>query len=130
MKRYRDFTSTSLRLDTAGLLMLLKELKELKECSNVFYKFRALNRTCVTCSGDDLIFCVREYFLDILAACLTRTRAGKCRMSAEIARMTGHPSGMWVDAGRRLYVVDSQSNRVGVFQIRTEKVEPVNHCDP
>jgi DNA-binding beta-propeller fold protein YncE len=28
-----------------------------------------------------------------------------------------HPSGMWVDAGRCLYVVDSQSNRVGRFQI-------------
>ena len=29
-----------------------------------------------------------------------------------------HPSGMWVDAGRSLYVVDSQSNRVGLFQIK------------
>lgn len=28
-----------------------------------------------------------------------------------------HPSGMWVDAGYCLYVVDSQSNRVGLFQI-------------
>jgi len=28
-----------------------------------------------------------------------------------------HPSGMWVDAGSCLYVVDSQSNRVGLFQI-------------
>lgn len=29
-----------------------------------------------------------------------------------------HPSGMWIDAGRSLYVVDSQSNRVGLFQIK------------
>ena len=28
-----------------------------------------------------------------------------------------HPSGMWVDAGYCLYVVDSQSNRIGLFQI-------------
>ena len=28
-----------------------------------------------------------------------------------------HPSGMWIDASRSLYVVDSQSNRVGEFQI-------------
>ena len=28
-----------------------------------------------------------------------------------------HPSAMWVDAGRSIYVVDSQSNRVGLFQI-------------
>ena len=28
-----------------------------------------------------------------------------------------HPSAMWVDAGRYLYAVDSQSNRVGLFQI-------------
>jgi sugar lactone lactonase YvrE len=27
-----------------------------------------------------------------------------------------HPSGMWVD-GRSLYVVDSQNNRIGLFQI-------------
>jgi len=32
----------------------------------------------------------------------------------------GHPSGMWIDAGRSIYVVDSQSNRVGVFQINGE----------
>ena len=31
-----------------------------------------------------------------------------------------HPSGMWVDAGRRLYVVDSQSHRIGLFQINEE----------
>jgi DNA-binding beta-propeller fold protein YncE len=31
-----------------------------------------------------------------------------------------HPSDMWVDAGRSLYVVDSQSNRVGLFQINGE----------
>jgi DNA-binding beta-propeller fold protein YncE len=31
-----------------------------------------------------------------------------------------HPSGMWV-AGRSLYVVDSQSNRVGLFQIKSEQ---------
>ena len=31
-----------------------------------------------------------------------------------------HPSGMWVDAGRYLYVEDSQSNRVGLFQINGE----------
>lgn len=31
-----------------------------------------------------------------------------------------HPSAMWVDAGRSLYVVDSQSNRVGLFQIKGE----------
>ena len=29
-----------------------------------------------------------------------------------------HPSGMCVDAGRSLYVVDSQNNRVGLFQIK------------
>jgi sugar lactone lactonase YvrE len=28
-----------------------------------------------------------------------------------------HPSGMWVDADDCLYVVDSQSNRVGLFQV-------------
>jgi DNA-binding beta-propeller fold protein YncE len=28
-----------------------------------------------------------------------------------------HPSGIWVDAGYCLYVVDSQSDRVGLFQI-------------
>jgi len=33
-----------------------------------------------------------------------------------------HPSGMWVDAGRSIYVVDSQSNRVGLFQINGENV--------
>lgn len=32
----------------------------------------------------------------------------------------GHPSAMWVDAGACLYVVDSQSNRVGLFQISGE----------
>ena len=31
-----------------------------------------------------------------------------------------HPSGMWVDPGRSLYVVDSQNNRVGQFQIKIE----------
>jgi DNA-binding beta-propeller fold protein YncE len=35
-----------------------------------------------------------------------------------------HPSGMWVDAGRWLYVVDSQSNRVGQFQINGENALP------
>ncbi len=30
-----------------------------------------------------------------------------------------HPSGMWVD-GRSLYVVDSQNNRIGLFQINGE----------
>ncbi len=30
------------------------------------------------------------------------------------------PSGMWVDAGRNLYVVDSQNNRIGLFQINGE----------
>ena len=29
----------------------------------------------------------------------------------------GHPSAMWVDAGYCLYAVDSESNRVGLFQI-------------
>ncbi len=29
----------------------------------------------------------------------------------------GHPSAMWVDAGDCLYAVDSESNRVGLFQI-------------
>jgi hypothetical protein len=32
----------------------------------------------------------------------------------------GHPSGRRVDAGRYLYVVDSQSNRVGLFQVKGE----------
>jgi DNA-binding beta-propeller fold protein YncE len=31
-----------------------------------------------------------------------------------------HPSGMWVQAGSCLYVLDSQSNRVGLLQIRGE----------
>ena len=31
-----------------------------------------------------------------------------------------HPSAMWVDEGGSMYVVDSQSNRVGVFQIKAE----------
>ena len=31
-----------------------------------------------------------------------------------------HPSGMWVDASRGLYVVDSRNNRVGLFQIKPE----------
>jgi DNA-binding beta-propeller fold protein YncE len=31
-----------------------------------------------------------------------------------------HPSGMWIDAGRSLYVVDSQSKRVGEFEIKGE----------
>ena len=31
-----------------------------------------------------------------------------------------HPSGMWVDESRSIYVVDSQSNRVGLFQINGE----------
>ena len=32
----------------------------------------------------------------------------------------GHPSGMWVDAGSSIYVVDSQSNCIGLFQINAE----------
>jgi DNA-binding beta-propeller fold protein YncE len=32
-----------------------------------------------------------------------------------------HPSGMWVDASRGLYVVDSQNHRIGLFQIKAEK---------
>jgi DNA-binding beta-propeller fold protein YncE len=32
-----------------------------------------------------------------------------------------HPLGMWVDAGDCLYVVDSQSHRVGLFQISGQK---------
>jgi DNA-binding beta-propeller fold protein YncE len=32
----------------------------------------------------------------------------------------GHPSGMWVDAGSSIYVVDSQSNCIGLFQINVE----------
>jgi hypothetical protein len=31
-----------------------------------------------------------------------------------------HPSSMWVDAGRSIYVVDSQSNRIALFQINEE----------
>ena len=31
-----------------------------------------------------------------------------------------HPTGMWVDADRSLYVVDSQNNRIGLFQINSE----------
>lgn len=31
-----------------------------------------------------------------------------------------HPSGMWVEAGRSLYVVDSQNSRIGLFQITGE----------
>jgi DNA-binding beta-propeller fold protein YncE len=32
-----------------------------------------------------------------------------------------HPSGMWIDASGGLYVLDSQNNRVGLFQIKAEK---------
>jgi DNA-binding beta-propeller fold protein YncE len=32
-----------------------------------------------------------------------------------------HPSALWVDASRGLYVVDSQNIRVGLFQIKAEK---------
>jgi DNA-binding beta-propeller fold protein YncE len=35
-----------------------------------------------------------------------------------------HPSGMWVHAGSCLYVVDSQSNRVGLFQISGQDARP------
>ena len=35
-----------------------------------------------------------------------------------------HPLGMWVDAGNCLYVVDSQSNRVGLFQISGQNAQP------
>lgn len=35
-----------------------------------------------------------------------------------------HPLGMWVDAGYCLYVVDSQSNRVGLFQISGQNAPP------
>jgi sugar lactone lactonase YvrE len=34
-----------------------------------------------------------------------------------------HPSSMWADAGRSLYVVDSQNNRVGQFQIKGENAQ-------
>lgn len=33
----------------------------------------------------------------------------------------GHPSGMWADAGHSLYVVDSQSHCIGMFEIKVEK---------
>jgi DNA-binding beta-propeller fold protein YncE len=32
----------------------------------------------------------------------------------------GHPSSMWVDGSRSIYVVDSQSNQIGLFQINGE----------
>jgi DNA-binding beta-propeller fold protein YncE len=35
-----------------------------------------------------------------------------------------HPSAMWVDAGRSLYVVDSQHNRVGIFRINEANATP------
>ncbi len=35
-----------------------------------------------------------------------------------------HPLGMWVDAGYCLYVVDSQSHRVGLFQISGQNAQP------
>lgn len=34
-----------------------------------------------------------------------------------------HPSAMWVDAGQFLFVVDSDSNRIGEFQISAEKTQ-------
>jgi hypothetical protein len=34
-----------------------------------------------------------------------------------------HPSAIWVDAGSCLYVVDSQSDRVGLFQISGKVAE-------
>lgn len=37
----------------------------------------------------------------------------------------GHPSAMWVDAGYCLYAVDSESNRVGLFQISGQNAR---HC--
>ena len=35
-----------------------------------------------------------------------------------------HPSALWIDAGDCLYVVDSQTNRVGVFQIKRDQDKP------
>jgi DNA-binding beta-propeller fold protein YncE len=35
-----------------------------------------------------------------------------------------HPSAMWIDAARSLYVVDSQNNRVGIFQIKRDNAAP------
>jgi DNA-binding beta-propeller fold protein YncE len=35
-----------------------------------------------------------------------------------------HPLAMWVDAGDCLYVVDSQSHRVGLFQISEHNARP------
>jgi DNA-binding beta-propeller fold protein YncE len=35
-----------------------------------------------------------------------------------------HPSAMWVQAGSCLYVVDSQGNRIALFQIRGENTQP------
>ena len=38
----------------------------LKECANVFYKFRTLNRTGMPGAEDDRILCIGEYFLKIV----------------------------------------------------------------
>ena len=35
----------------------------------------------------------------------------------------GHPSAMWVDADRSIYVVDSQNNRIGLFQLNGENAQ-------
>lgn len=55
-------------------------------------------------------------------------REGQKRYTFDPSTVKGanfsHPSAMWVDAGRSLYVVDSQSNRVGVFQINGDNAPP------
>ncbi len=35
----------------------------------------------------------------------------------------GHPSAMWVNADRSIYVVDSQNNRIGLFQLNGENAQ-------
>jgi hypothetical protein len=35
-----------------------------------------------------------------------------------------HPSALWIDAARSLYVVDSQHNLVGLFQINGDNAAP------
>lgn len=54
------------------------------------------------------------------------SREGRRLYTFETSTIKGknfsHPSSMWIHAGSCLYVVDSQSNRVGVFQISGENV--------
>ena len=58
----RLFTADVLSRYCVNYTLLLSLLMLLKECTNVLYKFLALNRTGVTSAGDDLILCIRKFF--------------------------------------------------------------------